>query len=91
MSTKKVVIEREKPEVTLNELKSDKGYAMIGNKGIYILVKNHNGLFSFVRVDKPALTSKPANEYGTAAGAIKEKIERGYEIVQYDVITDLFN
>lgn len=89
MATRSVEIKRQ--TVSSNELEADKGYAMIGNKGIFILVRNHEGNFNFVRIDEPSLTSKPNKTYSCAQTAVEEKIRGGYTVVEYDCITDLFD
>ena len=84
--TKQVVAEREVSTVTLDELSKEKGYLMKGIKGDYIVARNTDGKFIWVRLVPTKNTSKPVHSYDTLRDAIQDKLNAGFEVVEYDTI-----
>lgn len=82
---KQVVIKR---EVTTDELTSTKGYAMVGNKGVFIATKQTDGRYVFVRAEKGHV-GKPIHAFDTLKELIENKIEKGYEVFEYDTLDEL--
>lgn len=70
-------------EVRIDEITKTKGYVMVGNKANFVLSKNTDGDFIWVRVT-PGKIGKPIHKYSTMADAISDKIEKGYDVFEYD-------
>lgn len=83
---KQVVVERERTTVTLDELSNSKGYVMRGNKGDFIIARDTNGDFIWVRLTPTKNTSKPVRSYETLKSAIKDKIDNGFEVYEYETV-----
>lgn len=77
---KKVVV---RTQVFLDEVTPSKGYVMKGNKGDFITARDTNGDFIWVRLT-PSKTTKPVHRYDSITDAIKDKIDLGYEVFEYD-------
>ena len=77
---RKVVV---RTEVFLDEVSNEKGYVMKGHKGDFILARDTNGNYIFVRVT-PGKTTKPVHKYSTVLEAITDKMNAGYEVFEYD-------
>lgn len=83
---KKVVAERTDVVVTLDELSTNKGYVMVGNKGEFIIARDTNGNYIWVRLNPTKTTAKPVKSFGTLKDAIKDKLDKGYEVFEYETI-----
>lgn len=81
---REVVRENEVEVVTLSEVSKDKGYVMRGNKGDYILAKDTNGNFIWVKAT-PGSVTKPVHTYRTIEEAIDAKIDN-YEVFEFDSV-----
>ena len=85
MSKLKVVVRSER---YLDEIKRANGYYMVGNKGIFISARTPANKFIWVRLNPPK-TTKPVHEYDTLTDAIKDKIDKGYDVFEYTSLDDL--
>lgn len=85
MSKMKVVVRTER---FLDEISRSKGYVMKGTKGDFITARTPNNKFIWVRLT-PGKTTTPVNEYDTLTSAIKDKLEKGYEVFEYTSKADL--
>lgn len=83
----KQVVTTTSNEVRLDEVSSSKGYVMVGNKANYILAKNQDKKFIWVRVTPSKTASKPVHTYNDMASAIKDKIDNGYDVFEYESAT----
>ena len=71
-------------ELVLDDCKAtDNGFAFVGDKGTFILARNTDGLFIWVRLT-PGKVSKPVHAYDTVKEAIKDKMDAGYTVFAYD-------
>lgn len=77
---RKVVV---RTEVYLDEVSNERGYVMKGHKGDFILARDVEGKYIFVRVT-PGKTTKPVHKYDTVLEAITAKMEAGYDVFEYD-------
>lgn len=77
---KKVVV---RTEVFLDEVTNAKGYVMKGNKGDFIIARDTDGDYIWVRLT-PGKTTKPVHAYETIKDAISAKLELGYEVFEYE-------
>ena len=77
---RKVIISR---EVTTNDATLSKGYIMRGNKGDYMLAKDTEGRFIWVRLNPPKITNV-YNAYDTLREALEAKVDEGYEVLEID-------
>lgn len=73
----------ERTELYLDDVTTDKGYAFEGVKGTFILAKDTNGKFIWVRLT-PGKVGKPVNAYDDIKSAIRAKIEGGFTVYQFD-------
>ena len=78
----RAVIERTS-ELTLDNCTTSNGYAFDGDKGTFILAKNVDGKFIWVRLT-PGKVGKPVHEYATIKDAIKSKMDAGYDVYAFD-------
>ena len=85
MSKLKVVVRTER---YLDEISRSKGYVMKGQKGDFISARTPNNEFIWVRLT-PAKTTKPVHKYATLTEAIKDKLDKGYEVFEYTDKSDL--
>lgn len=69
-------------EITVSEVTSKKGYVMVGEKGNYILARDVEGKFIWVRIT-PGEITKPCKKFETAKEAVASKIDAGYEVFEY--------
>ena len=77
---RKVIVSR---EVTTKEATVSKGYIMKGNKGDFILARDTEGRFIWVRLNPPKIT-KVFNAYDTLQEALEAKVDYGYEVLEID-------
>jgi len=82
---KQVVLTQDTSTVLIDNVSKKSGYVMIGNKGDYVLGRDTEGKFIWVRVT-PGKTTKPVNAYGTIRDAIEDKIEKGYDVYEYTTL-----
>ena len=82
---RKVVVADENV-VTLDDVTTNKCYVMKGRKGEFILARDVDGNFMWVRLT-PAKTTKPVNRFDSAKKAIEAKLELGYEVFEYTEAT----
>lgn len=75
--------------VYTDELALDKGYVMRGNKGDFITARDTEGNYIWVRLNPTKSNSKPVHVYDSLQDAVEDKIERGYEVFEYDSLEDL--
>ena len=85
MSKLKVVIRTER---YLDEISRSKGYVMHGTKGDFISARTPENKFIWVRLT-PGKTTKPVHSYDTLTEAIKDKLDKGYEVEEYTDVKDL--
>lgn len=78
---REVVIATE--EVRLEDVTTSKGYAFTGVKGTFILAKDTEKKFIWVRLT-PSKLSSPVHQYNTIKDAIKDKIDNGFTVFEYD-------
>lgn len=67
----------------LDNCTASNGYAFDGDKGTFILAKDTNGKFIWVRLT-PGKVGKPVHEYDSIKEAIKAKIDLGFTVYAYD-------
>lgn len=79
---RQVVLGHDTNEVLLDEVTSDNGYVMLGNKGNYILAKDTAGKFIWVKAT-PGSVTKPVKAFDTMKDAIADKLSKGYEVLEY--------
>ena len=77
---RKVIISR---EVTTKDATTSKGYIMKGNKGDFMLARDTEGRFIWVRLNPPKIT-KIFNAYDTLQEALEAKVDDGYEVLEID-------
>ena len=75
---RKVIVSR---EVTTQDATVSKGYIMKGNKGDFMLAKDTEGKFIWVRLNPPKIT-KVFNAYDTLQEALEAKVNDGYEVLE---------
>lgn len=83
---REVVLRRE--ELTVEDVTTSKGYIMTGNKGKYILARDVEGYFIWVKLD-PSNITKPVKKYSSAKEAVKDKLTAGYDVFEFDSLDDL--
>ena len=77
---RKVIVSR---EVTTQDATVSKGYIMKGNKGDFMLARDTEGRFIWVRLNPPKIT-KVFSAYDTLQEALEVKVEDGYEVLEID-------
>lgn len=77
---RKVIVSR---EVSTKDATLSKGYIMKGNKGDFMLARDTEGRFIWVRLNPPKIT-KVFNAYGTLQEALEAKVDDGYEVLEID-------
>ena len=77
---RKVIVSR---EVTTQDATVSKGYIMKGRKGDFMLAKDTEGKFIWVRLNPPKVT-KVFNAYNTLQEALEAKVDDGYEVLEID-------
>lgn len=77
---RKVIVSR---EVTAQDATVSKGYIMKGNKGDFMLARDTEGRFIWVRLNPPKIT-KIFNAYDTLQEALEDKVNDGYEVLEID-------
>lgn len=81
----RTIVERTE-DLLLDNCTSSNGYAFDGDKGTFILAKDTNGKFIWVRLT-PGKVGKPIHEYETIKEAIKAKIDLGFDVYAFDEAT----
>ena len=82
---RKVVVADE-TTVRLDDVTKNKCYVMKGRKGDFILARDVEGNFMWVRLT-PSKTTKPVNKYDDIFEAIEDKLNAGYEVFEYTEAT----
>ena len=77
---RKVIVSR---EVTTKDATVSKGYIMKGNKGDFMLARDTEGRFIWVRLNPPKIT-KVFNAYDTLQEALEAKVNDGYEVLEIE-------
>lgn len=77
---RKVIVSR---EVTAQDATVSKGYIMKGNKGDFMLAKDTEGKFIWVRLNPPKIT-RIFSAYDTLQEALEAKVNDGYEVLEID-------
>ena len=77
---KKVIISR---EVTTEDATVSKGYIMKGNKGDFMLARDTEGRFIWVRLN-PSKITKVFNAYNALQEALEAKVDDGYEVLEIE-------
>lgn len=77
---RKVIVSR---EVTTEDATLSKGYIMKGDKGDFMLSRDTEGRFIWVRLNPPKIT-KVFNAYDTLQEALEAKVDDGYEVLEID-------
>lgn len=83
---RQVINEFENDVVLLKDISRSNGYVMKGQKGDFITARTPDNKFIWVRLT-PSRTSTPVHAYNTLTEAIKDKLEKGYEVFEYDTVT----
>lgn len=83
--TREVVMEMDSDIILLENVSKDKGYVMCGSKGQYILGRDTNGKFIWVKAT-PGNVTKPVNSYATLQDAIKDKLNKGFSVFEYSEV-----
>ena len=71
------------PEVTLDELSNEKGYVMRGDKGDFIIARDTDGKYIWVRLNPTKSNAKPIHAYDSLREAIEDKIDNGFDVFEY--------
>ena len=77
---RKVIVSR---EVTTKDATVSKGYIMKGNKGDFMLARDTEERFIWVRLNPPKIT-KVLNAYDTLQEAWEAKVEDGYAVLEIE-------
>ena len=77
---RRVIVSR---EVTTKDTTVSKGYIMKGNKGDFMLARDTEDRFIWVRLNPPKIT-KVFNAYDTLQEALEAKVDDGYEVLEID-------
>ena len=77
---RKVIVSR---EVTTKDATLSKGYLMKGDKGDFMLARDAEGRFIWVRLNPPKVT-KVFHAYDTLQEALEAKVDDGYEVLEID-------
>ena len=77
---RKVIVSR---EVATKDATVSKGYIMKGNKGDFMLARDTEGKFIWVRLNPPKIT-KIFHAYDTLQEALEAKVDDGYEVLEID-------
>ena len=83
---REVILRRE--ELTVEDVTTNKGYIMLGNKGKYILARDTFGNFIWVKLD-PSNITKPVKNYSSVKEAVRAKLEDGYTVFEFSSLEDL--
>jgi hypothetical protein len=73
-------------QLTVDNLDSTKGYVMDGRKGKFIIARDTDGKFIWVRLNPPKTTAKSVKSYSSLKEAVKDKLDRGYQVFEYSEI-----
>jgi len=72
-------------EVLLENTSKEKGYVMSGRKGDYVLGRDVEGNYIWIRVT-PGKTTKAVHNYSSVQTAIKAKLDKGFEVYEYSTV-----
>ena len=78
----KQVVVADETTVRLEDVTREKCYVMKGRKGDFILARDVEGSFMWVRLT-PSKTTKPVNKYDSVKSAIEDKLNGGYDVFEY--------
>lgn len=70
-------------QLTVDNLDSTKGYVMAGNKGNYIIARDTNGKYIWVRLTPTKTTAKAVKAFDTLKEAVANKLNAGYKVYEY--------
>lgn len=73
-------------QLTVDNLDSTKGYVMDGRKGKFIVARDTDGKFIWVRLNPPKTTAKAVRAYSSLKEAVKDKLNKGYQVFEYSEI-----
>ena len=73
-------------QLTVDNLDSAKGYVMNGRKGKFIIARDADGRFIWVRLNPPKTTAKSVRTYSSLKEAVKDKLDKGYQVFEYSTI-----
>lgn len=74
-------------ETTLDNVTTKKVYGFVGsNDELYILGRKPDGKYFFNSINK---TGKPVNEYETLSEALKDKMDNGFGILEFEGQEDI--
>ena len=82
---RKVIISR---ELTRKDATASKGYIMKGNKGVFMLARDTEGRFIWVRLNPPKIT-KVFNAYDTLQEAL-DYASKGKEVIALNINKDKY-
>ena len=77
---RKVIVSR---EVTTKDATVSKGYIMKGNKGDFMLARDTEDRFIWVRLN-PSKITKVFNAYNALQEALEAKVDDGYEVLEIE-------
>ena len=81
----KTVVETK--ETTLDNVTTKKVYGFVGsNNELYILGRKPDGNYFFNSINK---TGKPVNEYSSLEEALKDKMDNGFDILEFEGQEDI--
>ena len=81
----KAVVETK--ETTLDNVTTKKVYGFVGsNNELYILGRKPDGNYFFNSINK---TGKPVNEYPSLEEALKDKMDNGFDILEFEGQEDI--
>lgn len=83
---RQVILRRE--ELTVEDVTTSRGYIMRGNNGKYILARDVEGYYIWVKLD-PSNITKPLNKYSSAKEAVKAKLTAGVDVFEFGSLDDL--
>ena len=74
-------------ETTLDNVTTKKVYGFVGSNGeLYILGRTPDGNYFFNSINK---TGKPVNEYTSLGEALKDKMDNGFAILEFEDQEDI--
>lgn len=76
--------------VALDDVTTSKGYVMVGRKGRFIVGRDTDGKFIWVRL-APVKVVKTYHRFDSLKEAIEAKINLGYEVFEYTDIDELLS
>ena len=74
-------------ETTLDNVTTKKVYGFVGSNGeLYILGRKSDDIYFFNSINK---TGKPVNEYSSLEEALKDKMDNGFDILEFEGQEDI--